>query len=83
MQIITDLSPAARACLITFCRENLKSAYDAAVYADWLIDEADFSHGAHFEIRGFYTTTGNPVTLNMGNAPENFLWSDHPEADDA
>lgn len=66
MLIITGLSDKAREDLIDFCRTNLKPDYDPVVYADGLIQEADFSDGAHFEIRGLHTRTGNPVTTSYG-----------------
>lgn len=66
MQIITDLSSAARADLITFCAANLKRRFDATTYADGLINAADLSDGAHFEISGLHTRTGNPVTTSYG-----------------
>lgn len=78
MKFITDLSPAARADLISFCATNLKDGLDAEVYADGLIDAADMNDGAHFEIRGLHTRTGNPVTTSYAQEAD-FIWRDADE----
>lgn len=78
MKIITDLSPAARANLIQFCASNLKVDYDAERYADGLIEAADLNDAAHFEIRGFHTKTGNPVTTGYGQDGD-FVFSEIDE----
>lgn len=70
----TNLTDAARNELIDFCAKNLKGDLDAVRYADGLIDEADLSQGAHFEIRGFHTATGNPVTINFGET--DLVWEE-------
>lgn len=75
MIIATDLSLAARAELIAFCAAHLKADIDAVAYADGLIAEADLSAGAHFEIRGLHTKTGNPATISFHQRSD-FIWSE-------
>lgn len=78
MLIATELSTAARADLIAFCADNLKPGIDADRYADALIAEADLSDGAHFEIRGSHTRSGNPATTSYA-ADADFVWSEADE----
>jgi hypothetical protein len=74
MIFATDLSRTARAELVAFCAENLRSELDASIYADGLIAEADFSNHAHFEIRGSHTRTGSPVTISFSDETD-FEWT--------
>lgn len=44
----------------------LKSGLDADHYARGIADEIDFFEDeAHFEVRGFHTNTGNPMTFDI------------------
>lgn len=45
---------------------HLKADLDAERFAKGIADEINFfEEHAHFEIRGFHTNTGNPITFDV------------------
>jgi hypothetical protein len=73
------LSSAALKVLCDFCAANLKSDFDAAVYADSLVSEHENWDGnVIFEIRGFHAAAGNPATISF-DCPSDFLYCEVSE----
>lgn len=77
IKFANDLTAAARNELVAFCAKNLRPGLDPVRYADGLIEEADLTSSAHFEIRGFDTNSGNAVTINFSDAE--LVWEEMEE----
>lgn len=74
----TDLTSTARADLVAFCADNLKTDLDAQRYADAMIADCTFDDDmAHFEIRALHAKSGNPATISFtGNE---LVWTEFDE----
>jgi hypothetical protein len=66
MQTRFTLSDTAFEALRDFCAASLKADFDAAAYADGLVEEYEnWQCDVIFEIRGFHTASGNPATIRF------------------
>ena len=65
MFILTDLNAAAKAEFISFIDGNARPDVSRD-YSTWW-NELNFDdNGLHFELRGYYTLSGNPITISFG-----------------
>ena len=65
MFILTDLNEAAKAEFISFIDSNARADVSRNYSAWW--NELNFDdNGLHFELRAYYTTSGNPMTISFG-----------------
>ena len=65
MFILTDLNEAAKAEFIAFIDSNARADVSRNYSAWW--NELNFDdNGLHFELRAYYTTSGNPMTISFG-----------------